>query len=322
MYASLANSYEWNQLNRGNALNEKISEVLKPEYVVTPERIPTAMLSLKNKLKSPLMTKMMESISDGQLVLVYCPNIKIPVYLPFVITKPSPHSFVGYVLLNNLDASCTEPGGEVFLNARKLKVSMESCYIGMVAAMIGGGAKSRSTAILRSGGKIYANIVSECINRKHSTKLDPIAHNAILYLASRYYVGTIIGCRDSMDADSMRNYCLYNCKNTDYIEIQKIVDLFEEKDFDNISTLISKLASIDALKKRLGNLTVSNFIESYINMYDASMLLALENFNYFFYNVLAVNESTYTNNYQVLKNIVGDDGKKLYSDLVVTAMNL
>ena len=321
MYASLANSYEWNQLNKGNTLNEKISQMLKPEYFVTPDRIPTAMLTLKNKLKSPIMTKMMDAMENGMLILVYCPNIKIPVYLPFLITKPSPNSFVGYVLLNNLDASCTD-GGEVFLNARKLKVSMESCYIGMVTAMIGGGAKSRSTAILRSGSKIYASIIAECINRKHSTKLDPVAHNSILYLASRYYVGTIIGCRESMDAESMRNYCLYNCKNVDYIEIQKIVDLFEEGDFDNISTFISKLASIDALKKRLGNLTVSNFLESYINMYDASMLLGLENFNYFFYNVLAVNESTYTNNYQVLKNIVGDDGKKLYSDLIVTAMNL
>ena len=322
MYASLANSYEWNQLNANNALNEKISKVINPEHFVSPDRIPTAMLTLKNKLKSPIMTKLMDAISNGTIVLVYCPNIKIPVYLPFLITKPSAHSFVGYVLLNNLDTSCTEQGGEIFLNARKLKVSMESCYIGIVAALIGGGAKSRSTAILRSGSKIYANIVAECINRKHSTKLDPVAHNSILYLASRYYVGTIIGCRESMDKDSMRNYCLYNCKNVEYVEVQKIVELFGESDFDNISTFISKLASIDALKKRLGNLTVSNFIESYINMYDASMLLALENFNYFFYNVMAVNESTYSNNYQVLKNIVGDDGKKLYSDLAVTAMNL
>ena len=53
-------------------------------------------------------------------------------------------------------------------------------------------------------------------------------------------------------------------------------------------------------------------------MYDASMLLAMENFNYFMYNIISVNETTYVNNYQMLKNIVGDDGKKIYADLIVS----
>lgn len=321
MYASLSTSYEWNHLNSGNALNEKIAKVLKEGQVVPISRIPTAMLTLKNKLKSPIMTQMQEAITNGTLIMVYAPNIKIPVYLPYVLTKTGPHSVVGYVFLNNLDASCTDDNGEIFLNARKLKVALESCYVGIIIGKIGESAKLKSTAILRSGSKIYSSMIAECLNRKHNTKLDPVAHNSILYLASRYYVGTIIGCRGSMEAETMKNYCFYNCRNVEYVEVQKVIEKFEETDFDNIGTFINKLASVEELQKRLGNLTITNFLESYINMYDASMLLALENFNYFFYNVLSVNESTYTNNYQVLKNIVGDDGKKLYSDLIVTTMN-
>ena len=80
--------------------------------------------------------------------------------------------------------------------------------------------------------------------------------------------------------------------------------------------------SIEELQKRLGKLTVSNFLESCINMYDASMMLGLEIFSYFFWNVISVNESTYVNNYQVLKNIVGDDGRKLYADIISTVMNM
>lgn len=322
MYASLNDSYQWNHLNSGNALNEKIADVMKNGEVVGPDRIPTALLTLKNKLKSPIMSKILEAIEDRTLTMIYTPKIKIPMYLPFILTKAGPHTVKGFVFMNNLDAKCDTEGGEIFLNVRKLKVALESCFIGMTLGKTVDSPKMRSTTILRSGSRIYSNIIAECINRRHGTKIDPVVHNSILYLASRYYVGTMIGCRGTMDPETMRNYCFYNCKNIEFTEIGRVVESFEEKDFNNIGTFITKLSQVEALQKRLGNLTISNFIESYINMYDASMLLALENFYYFMYNVEAVLESTYTNNYQVLKNIVGDDGKKIYSDLIVTTMSL
>ena len=77
--------------------------------------------------------------------------------------------------------------------------------------------------------------------------------------------------------------------------------------------------TIDELHKRLAKLNITNFLESFINMYDASMLLGLEVFSYLLYNIISVNESTYVNNYQLLKNIVGEEGKKLYADVAVTA---
>ena len=53
-------------------------------------------------------------------------------------------------------------------------------------------------------------------------------------------------------------------------------------------------------------------------MYNASMLLSLEVLPYFVYNIIAVNESTFINNYGMLKNVVGQDGKKIYASLVTT----
>ena len=66
-------------------------------------------------------------------------------------------------------------------------------------------------------------------------------------------------------------------------------------------------------------------------MYDSMKLLTVRFPKRFFnasidasleINVEILSKSFSSNNYQVLKNIVGDDGKKLYSDLAVTAMNL
>lgn len=321
VYASLVNSYQWGNLNQNAAMTNKIQTIMTEGTRIQLNNIPSTVLKLKNRLRSPLTTKILEAIEEGTLSLIYSPKVKIPVYFPFFISKPSQNTVAGTVFLNNIDPVETE-GDELVLNERKLKVSLESCYIAMKIQEMGESPKLRSNALLRSGSRIYSSIITECINRKHSIKMEPDIWNSLTYLASRYYIGTMLGCRTSMNSETMRNYCLYNCKTTDVITISKIVEQFNEEDFDNIGTFINKIKMIPEYERRLGKLTVSNFLESYINMYNSSMLLALETFNYLLYNILSVNESTYINNYQVLKNIVGDDGKKIYADLVVAVQNL
>lgn len=322
MYATLNDSYEWSQLNSTGGLTNKIKDVLAKGEVVTMDRMTSTMLQFKNRIKSPISTNIINRIQDGELVMMYAPDIKIPVYLPFIITR-SGNTNKGIVFLNNLDPSTDDNGNrELFFNARKLKVSLESCFISLCLKEMGNSPKTKSTTLLKSGSKIYASMITECINRKHSIKLDDNVYNSLLYVTGRYFVGTMIGCRDSMDPDVMRNYCLYNCKNADVVGMNRILEQFQESDFDNIATLISKIKDVDEFKKRIGDLNVSNFLESYINMYNASMLLGLEVFDYLLYNIISVIDTTYINNYPILKNIVGDDGRKIYSDLVVAVSNL
>ena len=174
--------------------------------------------------------------------------------------------------------------------------------------------KLTAVNIVRPASKIYAFMVAECINRKHSIKLDPDTFNQVLFILSRFFIKTVMGA--TFDDEQLETYCLYNCTNPNLQAIRRVTDQFTDKDYENIATVLTKMASIPQLKNRLGKLTVSNFLESYINIYDAAMLLALENFSYFVYNVISVLNSTYVNNYHVLKQIVGKDGVSLYSALI------
>ena len=316
MYAQLSTSYQWKQLNHNDAMMNKIQAVLSEGRIVTLNDIPSAVLKLKNRVKSPITTKILEAISEGDIILIHAPTVKMPLYLPFIVSQTAPNSFKGYVFLNSLVTSTYVEGKELELNDRQLKVVLEACYISLETRKLGDSPKLRSSAMLKSGSKIYSGIVTECINRKHGIKLDPNVYNSLLYLTSKYYIYTMIGCKN-MSQEVLDNYCLYNCTNFDIIAMRRITDQFTDADFEHIGTFISKLASVPELQKRLGSLTVTNFLESYINMYDSTMLFALEVFPYFLYNIIAVNESTYINNYQALKNIVGDDGRKIYADLIV-----
>ena len=176
--------------------------------------------------------------------------------------------------------------------------------------------KLQSSQLVRPSVKIYSHIVAECLNRKFSIKLDQDTFNTVMYVVSKYFVKTVMGC--SVDESVLDSYCLSGCINPNLPILKKTLAEFDDDVYKNIQTVLTALANHPRLKGRLGKLTVGGFTESYINMYDASMLLALENYPYFVFNVLSVNARTYINRYQMLENIVGDDGKKLYGALLTT----
>jgi hypothetical protein len=114
----------------------------------------------------------------------------------------------------------------------------------------------------------------------------------------------------------MENFCLYELKNADLNSIRVVNDRFEVADFENIGTFISKLVTVPELQGRIGKMNVNAFVQMFVTLYNAPMTLALEVFPYLIYNILSVLQTTYVNNYHMLKNIVGDDGTKLYGYLV------
>lgn len=314
MYSPLSNSYEWQILNKNGQATDKVGEAIKTGIPVTPEMMPNTYSRLKNRLKSSLMGKITEALKTGQMQMVYTPQeLRIPLYLPFIlVNNPQSKMPVGLVFLSNCGAMKEED--EYTCDEYKLKTSLESCFMALKFIEMNNSPKLTAVNIIRPAVKIYAFMVAECINRKHSIKLDPDTFNQVLFILGKFFLKTVMGCPQS--EEQIDTYAMYNCTSPNLLAIRRVTDQFTGEDYKNIATVLQKMASIPQLKNRLGNLTVSNFLESYINVYDAAMLLALENFSYFVYNVLSVNNSTYVNNYHILKQIVGKDGIALYSALL------
>jgi hypothetical protein len=317
MYANLTNSYQWNLMNKDNAIVNRISEVMKVGSVVKVEEVNFAINTIKNRLRTPLFNPIMDALKSGRLVMVYCDTVKIPLYLPYMVLKTN-GTYTGVVFINHCEATKggEDAKGEYNVNARKLKVSLESCYMAVRMMELDAAHNTKLTApsLIRPATKIYIHTMAECMNRKFSIKLDQTVYNQVLFLLSEFFIGTVLGYHP--DNNTMENFCLYNCKNADLPSIRTVTDQFEPEDFKDISTFITKLTQVPELRGRLGKLNVSTFIQMYVNMYNAPMTLAMETFSYFVFNVISVNQSTYVNNYHMLKNIVGDDGSKLYAYLV------
>lgn len=314
MYAPLSNSYQWSVFNKDGNITKLVQTVIEKGESVDFKRMPIVHSRLRNRDKSPLLPKIEDAVENGDLVMAYIDNnsVRIPLYLPFILMQGKGRMPRALVFLNVIGASAGDDG--IFVDDRRLKVSLESAYMAMMFVYNQNSRALVAPNLIRPSAKVYSGIVSECINRKHSIKLSPDVYNGIIYILNRYFIGTVMGCK--ANDDIMESYCLYNIMNPDLVGIRKIADAFQPEDYANIATVIQKMAVVPELKGRVGKLTVSGFIESYINMYDSTMLLALENYSYFIYNILSVRESTYVNNYQALKGIVGKDGNSIYANIV------
>lgn len=313
MYASLGNSYQWNIMNENGAVTNRIAEVLKKEKPVTPEQLATAFSTIRNRVRSPIFNQLMDSVKKGDIVMVFAETVKIPLYLPFIILQAN-GGYTGVVFLDHCE--CTPGETEYNVDPRKLKVSLESCYFALRMMEMDSAHSTKLTSpdVIRPASKIYTHSVIECINRKYSIKLDQTVYNQVSFMISRFFIGTVLGYNP--DSSIMENFCLYDLKNPEIGTIRVVNDKFTPDDMKNISTFITKLADIPELKGRIGKLNVSSFVQMYVSLYNAPMTLAMEVFPYLVYNILSVLQTTYVNNYHMLKNIIGDDGNKLYGHLV------
>ena len=317
MYSLLSQSYQWNMLNEHNKVNNRIQELIKNGEQVTFDKMPTALSVMRNRIKSPIFPKMLTAIEEDRMILLLNreANTKVPGFLPFVVMNMGNQDYVAIVFMNLCEARLGADD-EILVNERQLKVAMESAYISLCMLDDANKAKMQSANLVRPSSKMYTYMITECINRRHSIKMDQNIFNTVVYIVTKFFVKTTLGVTSSDDI--VENYCMGNCNHPDTIAIHSIADQMQEKDYENIATLIKAMAALPALTNRLGKLTVSNFTEAFINMYDIANILSLENFPYFVFNVISVMDTTYVNNYYHLKNIVGDEGRKLYNILITS----
>ena len=313
-FANLGNSYQWNLMNANGGVTNRIVEIMKNGIQIGPDKINTALVVIRNRIKSPVFNQLINYLNTGKIVMVYSETVKIPIYLPFILLKTNGTNSTGVVFLNQCD--CTPGETEYEVDARKLKTSLESCYFALriIDLDSAGNPKLTSPNLIRPAAKIYTHAITECINRKYTIKLDPEAFNQISFMVSRFFINTVLGYNP--DYEMVENLCLYNLKNPDIGAIRLVNDKFNPEDFADFGKFMSKLITIPELMSRIGKMNVNTFVQMYVTMYNAPMTLALEVFSYLVFNILSVLNTTYVNNYHLLKNIIGEDGENLYAYLV------
>ena len=307
---SLEKTFIYTHLNKSNGMTNNIAGLLSNGITLTEKNLEEPLMIIMKNFKFPLKYKVMEDFKSGNIILKYGTNTKLPTALPFFLTKNSEGRVVAVVSVD-IYGTMNKETGDVSIDAKKLYCMMEAAYLSKVCFFHDKQLSARNV-LLTYGSNIYSAMFTRVLNKKYALNLDKTKLHKVLLLSSKFYLINILGLPDS---DLVFNYAIKNCPNGNLYSLEEANDALSMKDYENLETFIKALT-----KPQLGlnfkDLTVRNYLEAFINMYDASNLLSLEAFPYFIYNIISVTNGAYINNQYVLEDIVGSGGAKIYNDIM------
>ena len=81
-------SYIFNMLNKNNAINNTVKELLRAEDV-EPSSIEEQLMIINKRYNEPLKREVLQAYKEGKIRLKYSKEIKLPTAMPFILIKSS-----------------------------------------------------------------------------------------------------------------------------------------------------------------------------------------------------------------------------------------
>lgn len=307
---SLESTFIYRNLNKSNTITNNIMKLMKNGQILTSNNLDEALMIINKNFKFPFKYKVLEAFENGMIRIIYDDVATLPTCLPFFLTKTNSGDIVG-VVVANIYGHMDKETGFVKIDPKKLYCAMEAAYIARLC-FINSKHLANKSNIITTGSNIYSLMFSRVLNKKFALNIDKNKFHKVIMLSSKFFM---INMLEMADSELTFNYAIKNCPNGNLYTLKDTNELFPTESFENLEVFIKTLTS-PKLGLNLKGLTVQNYLESFISMYESSALLALESFPYFMYNVLSVINGGYINNQYIMEDIVGNNGAKLYNAIL------
>lgn len=308
-FKTLQDTFVYRNLNKNDAISNNVGKILQSGTVLNKSNLEEAFVIINKNFKFPLKYNILKDVEEGGMVLIYSPeNTKVPTCMPFLLTMNN-NKIIAIVMVDIYGTMSKE--GNINIDPKKLYCIMESAYLAKVCITYQNQICTRNV-IISNGSAVYSNMFTRILNKKYALNTDKNKLQKVLLLTSKFYLINLLGLTDS---DMLFNYAIKNCVNGNPYLLKEANEALKDEDYKDLSTFIAALTKPE-LNLAMGDLTVRGYLEQYINMYDASALLALESFPYFLYNILSVTNGAYINNQYILEDIVDVNGAKIYAELM------
>lgn len=300
-------SYIFNMLNKNNAINNTVKELLRAEDV-EPSSIEEQLMIINKRYNEPLKREVLQAYDEGKIRLKYSKEIKLPTAMPFILIKAS-GGVVAVISLSTYSYKL-EKSGDMSIDPKKLYTLMESAYIALKYTTNNLRYASASN-LLTHGSIMYANMVYSAINKKFNIGMDKKKSELVMYFSAKFFMINVLAKNiDSMEI--INNTAKKNCKTLSSMVIAEADDEFEINAYKDISVFMEEVSRVCDIH----GLNVRNFLSTYMQMYGEGTLLGLELFPYFMMNICSAEHGAFMNNQYMFENIIEKDGPKLYGVFV------
>ena len=280
-------TFSYRMLNANNRVNSTLAKILKEASPVTVDDLQLELAEIRRNYKYPLKFNILDELEKGHIKLFYSDNAKMPASMPFVIIGGTGNSVIPIVFLDLIGTK--NKNGVINVETKKFYTLLESAYI--AAKYTNKSDINIKTQIITEGSKMWAGIFTRPLNKAYALNTNKNILDKVTFIASCFYLVNILGLDPVKKKDSIINYSIGACKNPNGVILKTFFEEFTDRTnqtccpFTDLETFIKRLVESNLGLKDLG---VRNYLESYISMYGSTMLLSLEIFEYFAFNMISV----------------------------------
>lgn len=295
-------SYIFNTLNNGDAINKIIKTILTEGVDVQASQLEEQFMTINKRYKYPLKRRVVEAYQNGQIKLKYHESAKMPTAMPFFLIQTS-NGIVAIVSLSTY--SYKLQNGDMSIDPKKLYTLMEAAYM----AIDYSNSYSRyntNSRVIESGSRMYASMMFNAINKKFNIGIDKRKSEFVLFFAAKFFMINVLG-KDLNAISIINNTAKKLCKTTPAALVMDKDEEFPLEAYKDLNSFLTALSQVCAIN----NLNTRTFLETYMQMYGEGTILGLELFPYFVLNISSAMNAAFMNNQYMFENIIEGDGGKL-----------
>ena len=289
-------SYLFNTLNSGNAINNLIKEVLTNGVDVQQSQIAEQLMTIEKRFKYPLKRAVLDDYKKGKIRLKYLPDKKMPTAMPFFLIQ-SPQGVVAVISLSTYSYQLENK--DMSIEPKKLYTLMEAAHIAIDYTEHHARYNTNSR-VIENGARIYSSMMFNTINKKFNVGI------AKWFFGAKFFMLNVLG-KDLNSLEIINNTAKKLCKTTPVSMVMDIDDQFPLEAYKDINVFLDTLGKVCGIN----NLNTRSFLETYMQMYGEGTLLGLELFPYFMLNISSATNAAFMNNQYMFETIIEGDGAKL-----------
>jgi hypothetical protein len=306
----LSDSEIFELINDKYAVKDTLTAFKDENNLLLPSKMDHQLDTIKRKYKYPLATKVLEEIKDGTIVPVLSNDLNLPKIIPCWGKVMSDDKLKIYVNLSPYRGIKLDDKG--FLDG-DVRIIYSLLQAGCIMKNYYENYKKfhNNIGFLKLCMVAYTKLFIKVLDKTYGIKLNKMKFTIVSYLIAKFFLINVCE-RENNDATNILAFNV--CETTGNENLIKEFDknFKTEEIYQSLSKFLSFLANSEEMLKHL---TMREFYQTWMTMYDFSTILAIELLEHFLIMISHVIVGSNINKVYAIDNVLKNENVRIYNEM-------
>lgn len=301
----ITDSSIFNQIIKNASVKNNLKNIVISRDTVDLKLLEEPLGVIKKRMIFPSKSLILNSLKNGDLILIYNPLVKLPKYFNTFgkIDQGKLKSIVDISQFahNGRDTEALE----IFP-----KTLFSLCQNGVVidCLMKNWNKVTTNIGIVKNSSFIYSKLMSKIFDKLFAINIDPVKSDLIHFLLAKFF---LVNMCERIDNDTTDNVAYYSCFHKTKLErIKQEEATLGDSIYENLFVFFDAVSSLNGMD----DLNSRSFVENYARMYGESTILAIDNLSYFLSMIFSVVTSGNIAKDYIIESVVGKNVTEVYNE--------